>query len=142
MKTLPLILMTLASFTARSALAHTGLTETVPADRALIAAAPVDVRLTFSAPVRLTAFSIQKDDEKKQSLGPLPTETTAEFSVALPSTLVDGHYVVTWRAMSEDTHIMSGEFMFAVGSEGSHDMHMNHTETSGGEHHNDHGAAH
>jgi len=144
------ILLTVAAIAAKSALAHTELAATVPANGTMIAAAPETVQLTFSEPVRLTALSIQKDGERKQSLGPLTAAATEEFSVALPATIEDGHYVVTWRALSEDTHVMTGEFMFAVGVDGSHDAHMNHADMPGrelheaaagdhaGEHHNAH----
>jgi copper transport protein len=136
------VLMTVATFVAGSALAHTELAATTPANGAMIAEAPENVQLTFSEPVRLTALSMQKDGERKQSLGPLPAETIEEFSVALPATVEDGHYVVTWRALSEDTHVMNGEFMFAVGAEGTHEAHMNHENMPAGEHHDEHGGAH
>jgi copper transport protein len=149
MKTLPMIVMTLAATAMQSALAHTELTKTIPEDRAVIEAVPADVELQFSEPVRLTALSVQKDGAPKQSLGPLPTEMTEHFSVALPA-LDGGHYVVSWRALSEDTHIMSGEFMFAVGAAGRDDGHMNHGLEHAGEqseqmsedHHDDHGGTH
>jgi methionine-rich copper-binding protein CopC len=126
MKTSRLIALLFTALLAQSALAHTELTETVPADRSTLAAAPENLQLRFSEPVRLTALTIQKDDVQKQSLGPLPSATTGSFAVALPAMLEAGHYVVTWRAMSEDTHVMSGEFMFAVGAEGSPDAHVDH----------------
>jgi copper transport protein len=149
MKTYSLIVMTLAAGAAQTALAHAELAETVPADRAVVAAAPEDLQLRFSEPVRLTALAIQKDGAAKQSLGPLPLETTGQFTVALPG-VDEGHYVVSWRALSEDTHVMSGEFMFVVGAAGSHDEHMSHETLHAGEHsehmdhdqHDDHGAAH
>jgi methionine-rich copper-binding protein CopC len=146
-----LTVMSVATLAAGAALAHTELKATIPADRAMIANAPENVELTFSEPVRLTALSIQRDREQKLSLGPLPSETTESFSVALPTTISDGHYVVAWRALSEDTHVMSGEFMFAVGAEGSDDAHVSHHEDMpatehhampAGEHHNEHGGAH
>jgi copper transport protein len=148
-KTLQLIVTTLAAAAAQSVLAHADLAETVPADRAVVAAAPDDVELRFSEPVRLTALSVQKDGAARQSLGPLPAETTERFAVSLPS-LDEGHYVVSWRALSEDTHVMSGEFMFVVGATGSHEEHMNHETVHAGEHsehmtqdhHDDHGGAH
>ena len=112
---------------AQTALAHTELSATVPADRAMIAEAPPEVQLTFSEPVRLTALTIQPEGAAKQSLGPLPPATTEKFTIALPA-LGDGHYVVSWRALSEDTHVMNGEFMFAVGANGSHDAHMEHAD--------------
>lgn len=133
MKTTSLILMAFSAGIMQSALAHTELAETVPADRAVVAAAPENVQLRFSEPVRLTALAVQQDGAAKQSLGPLPAATTEEFSVALPA-LGDGHYVVTWRALSEDTHVMSGEFMFAVGPEGAHEAHMNHGAAQADEH--------
>lgn len=130
-----LIFISIAALAWGAALAHTELKATVPADHAMIADAPENVELTFSEPVRLTALAIQRDGEQRQSLGPLPSELTASFAVALPTVIADGHYVVSWRALSEDTHVMSGEFMFAVGAEGGHDAHMNHEDRPAGEHH-------
>ena len=150
MKHTALILMTAAALMTGVATAHTELSATAPDNGAMIAAAPENLELTFTEPVRLTALSIQKDGAQKQSLGPLPTGTTEHFSVALPAAIDDGHYVVAWRALTEDTHIMNGEFMFAVGAEGTHDAHMNHEDMPAGEHHaipaddhhDDHGGAH
>jgi methionine-rich copper-binding protein CopC len=151
MKTIRLLLMSVSTLVVGAALAHTELAETIPADRAMVAAAPENVELKFSEPVRLTALSIQRDGAQKRSLGPLPAENMAHFAVALPATLADGHYVVSWRALSEDTHVMSGEFMFAVGTEGSHDTHMNHDSHEAmpqadhhddDDHHDEHGGAH
>jgi copper transport protein len=135
MKPNAIALMAVAAFTTGAAFAHTELSATVPANGAMIAEAPENVQLTFSEPVRLTALTIQKDGEEKQSLGPLPSATIEEFSVALPATAGEGHYMVSWHAMSEDTHVMTGEFMFAVGAEGTHDAHMNHENMPAGAHH-------
>ena len=124
MRTLRLLLTVLAAFAAHSAFAHTELAATVPADRATLAAAPETLDLEFSEPVRLTALTVQRDGAAKQSLGPLPSGNSGKFSMPLPAGLGDGHYVVSWRAMSEDTHVISGEFMFAVGAAaaaGAHD---------------------
>jgi methionine-rich copper-binding protein CopC len=139
MKSNGLIAVALAMLVAQSVAAHTELKATVPADRAAIAAAPENVQLTFSEAVRLTALSIQKDGAEKQSLGPLPAETTAAFAVALPATLAAGHYVVTWRALSEDTHVISGEFMFTLGAEGGQDAHAGHGAAPAPAAHADHG---
>jgi len=143
MKTL-LLTATVAFFAAQAAQAHTELAETYPADHATIAAAPEDVQLRFSEPVRLTALSIQKDGAAKQALGPLPSAAAERFAVALP-TLGDGHYVVAWRALSGDTHVMTGDFMFAVGSAADHGQHDGaearhadeHAEHAGAVHHGD-----
>jgi len=150
MKHVALIAASVAALMAGTALAHTELKATLPANAATMAKAPDHVELSFSEPVRLTALAIQKDGQQKQSLGPLPAETTANLHVPLPSMMDDGHYVITWRAMSEDTHVMSGEFMFAVGMATGHDQQMNHAAGQGddqhampaGEHHDDHEGAH
>lgn len=126
MRTLRLSVTMLAALAAQSALAHTELAATVPADRATLAAAPENVELQFSEPVRLTALTVQKDGAAKQNLGPLPSGNSGKFSVALPAGLGDGHYVVGWRALSEDTHVMSGEFMFAIGAAAAADAHTGH----------------
>jgi len=150
MRTLRLIAMMIATFAAQAALAHTELTATVPADRATLAVAPENVELRFSEPVRLTALTIQQGDAAKQSLGPLPPGNGETFSVALPGGLGEGHYVVTWRALSEDTHVVSGEFMFAVGTAAGPDAHADHspaaapaeTTSPAPATHEDHGGAH
>jgi len=132
MKILPLVLFSITILNAHSASAHTALAQTVPADGATISAAPESAELRFSAPVRLTALSVQMDGAEKRSLGPLPSEATEQFTVTLPA-LEPGHYIVSWRAMSEDTHVMSGEFMFTLGPTGSR---AEHGETGN---HNEHG---
>jgi methionine-rich copper-binding protein CopC len=116
MKTLSAVVTTLAALAALSAQAHTELTLSVPADGATVAVAPEKLELRFSEPVRLTALAIRKGDAPKQDLAPLPAGDNAQFAVALPAALDVGHYAVTWRALSEDTHVVSGEFTFTVGA--------------------------
>jgi copper transport protein len=126
MKTLSTLAVTMAWIAAQPALAHTELAATVPADRSTLAAAPEKLELGFSEPVRLTALTIQQGDAAKQSLGPLPSGSSEEFAVTLPAGLGAGRYVVTWRALSEDTHVISGEFMFAIGTAAGADSHAGH----------------
>lgn len=110
-------LMTIGLLAALSQLAyaHTELAGSMPADQAALEAAPEELMLHFSAPVRLTALGVQHAGGKKQDLGPLPTVVGEDFAIAAPAGLADGAYTVTWRAMSEDTHVMTGEFVFTVG---------------------------
>jgi methionine-rich copper-binding protein CopC len=121
------------------AYAHTELSGSVPADKAVLEAAPKEVMLHFSAPVRLTALSLQKQGQSKQSLGPLPADASEHVSIAAPA-LSEGRYTVSWRALSADTHVMTGEFDFAVGAAGmpeqttrteqpTEDSHSGHSET-------------
>jgi methionine-rich copper-binding protein CopC len=100
---------------AQLASGHAELSGSNPAADAVLGKAPKEIMLHFSEPVRLTALSVQKQADSKQSLGPLPRSASEHFSVAAPE-LSDGQYTVTWRALSEDTHVMTGEFAFAVGA--------------------------
>ena len=91
--------------------AHTQLSASSPEDGATIAA-PEKISLTFSEAVRLTAVSIVKGEEDRA----LEIEVTApatEFTLAAPA-LEPGTYIVRWRALSADTHVMSGEFTFTI----------------------------
>jgi methionine-rich copper-binding protein CopC len=121
------------------AYAHTELSASVPADKAVLEAAPKELMLHFSTPVRLTALSLQKQGQSKQSLGPLPADVSEHVSLAAPM-LSEGQYTVSWRALSADTHVMTGEFAFTIRAGGmpaqhtppaqpSEDSHSEHSET-------------
>ena len=108
----PIIAAVLGLVLSLSAFAHTQLSSSVPADEAQLDAAPKELKLTFSEAVRLTAVSIDHASEKR----PIELEAEAaakEFTVALPA-LEPGDYVVEWRALSEDTHVVSGEIRFTI----------------------------
>lgn len=103
----------ISAFASAAAQAHTELSSSMPADKAVLSSAPQQVMLHFSEPVRLTSLSLGKASGGKQDLGPLPAESNANFSVAAPE-LTAGDYVVAWRALSKDSHVMTGEFAFKV----------------------------
>jgi len=99
---------------ALQAQAHTHLKEAVPANGSTVTQAPSNLVLTFSGPVRLTALSIAKpdgSDEKK--IAPLPEASSASITVPAPK-LVAGQYLVNWRIVGADGHVMSGKFSFTV----------------------------
>jgi methionine-rich copper-binding protein CopC len=131
-----------------AAFAHSELTASVPADKASVAAAPKELTLTFSEPVRLTALAVSGGGSQKQ-LGPLPTQGQKEFSIASPD-LAQGEYTVSWRALSKDAHVMTGQFTFAVGQPAaagaSHEAHgaghAGHHAQHGAEQGAQHGAEH
>jgi copper resistance protein C len=96
------------------ALAHTHLVKSVPANGATITDPPARFVLTFAEPAKLTTLSLQKDSEQAQKLGPLPTSASAEISVPAPP-LKTGKYTLSWRALSNDGHVMPGTLSFTVG---------------------------
>ncbi len=92
---------------------HAHLQKAAPADGSTITQAPPNIVLTFSEAARLTAAWIQKGDEPKQKLAPLPDKTAVEVTIPLPA-LTPGGYVVSWRALSADGHVMPGQIRFTI----------------------------
>ena len=102
-------------FLATNALAHTVLSSSVPAQDSLVATAPEVLVLTFSTDVRITALTLTDAKAASYDLGALPTTAQREFSIPVPA-LASGYYTVAWRAVGADTHVVSGEINFSVGT--------------------------
>ena len=99
---------------AAAAQAHAHLQQSTPAEGAVVAEMPAAIDLTFSESARVTAVSIQKDQEPKQTLKAPMGAAAQHISVAVPK-LAPGNYTLTWRVVSEDDgHMMSGELHFKV----------------------------
>ena len=98
---------------ASIAAAHAHLQSSTPANHGVLAVAPTEVTLNFQESVQLTALTVQAENAKPQKLGPLPSETSKTFKLPLPS-LGAGAYVIAWRAVSEDRHVMSSTISFTV----------------------------
>jgi len=94
--------------------AHARLLKAVPADGSVVTVAPKQFVLTFGEPARLTVLSLRKDPEAAKKLGPLPTSPAAEISVPVPP-LAPGKYVLSWRAVGDDGHVVPGQISFTVG---------------------------
>jgi methionine-rich copper-binding protein CopC len=94
--------------------AHTHLEMAMPADNSVLASPPTQIMLHFSEAARLTALSIQKEgDKESKSISPLPKEPSAALSVPV-TPLAPGKYVVNWRVVGDDNHVMSGALHFTV----------------------------
>ena len=124
--------------------AHATLKTSTPANNATLSTAPQKVTLTFSEPVKLTMLALQKDGGDKQDLKPLPTKADATFTVSAPA-MANGRYVIAWRALSDDAHIMTGQIAFGVGVEAqaagaapSHEDHAGHEEHADHHEHAEH----
>jgi copper transport protein len=101
------------SLAATVALAHAHLKKAVPADGAVVATSPANVVLSFSEPAHLTVCWIQKADGPKQKITGLPTTDSADVTVPLPQ-LDAGTYVLSWKVVGDDTHILDGQMHFTV----------------------------
>jgi methionine-rich copper-binding protein CopC len=106
--------------------AHAHLQKSSPADNSLITTSPSHLVLNFSEAARLTALSIQKDEEPKQNLKPLPTTAAQQISVPLPP-LTPGTYLVNWRVLSEDGHMMAGALHFTLAADRATDHPADHS---------------
>jgi copper resistance protein C len=113
MKKLSLVSSTLLTLVAIAAQAHAHLKASNPKEGETVMEVPTSISLTFSESARVTAVSIQKDQEAKQTLT-APTTAGEQISIAVPK-LSAGSYTLTWRvASTDDNHIMSGELHFKV----------------------------
>lgn len=119
MKTLKIIAGLVSMAVVAVAYAHAHLHSSTPADGSVVTSAPSSITLRFSEAGRVTAAWIQKDDEPKQKLGPLPETAAPEVSIPVPA-LSAGHYAVSWRVLSDDGHVMAGQIHFTLAPEGSH----------------------
>ena len=107
------LLMAGALLSGTVAQAHAHLQTAIPADGSVISAPPATIVLGFSEPARLTAVWIQKDGGAKQKVGSLPSEPARRISVAMPH-LAPGSYVVSWRVVGQDSHVVPGQIRFTL----------------------------
>ena len=93
--------------------AHTHLQKSTPAANSN-GAAPGQLMLQFSEATRLTALTLQKaGGPEGHKLGPLPVQPDKLIRLAAPK-LDPGAYVLSWRALGDDGHVMSGTLRFTV----------------------------
>jgi methionine-rich copper-binding protein CopC len=104
--------MWLALLWSAVALAHAHLTGSSPADGSHVADAPTTLVLSFSEAARLTALAIAREGGAKQKLT-APAGAQARIRVTLPA-LAAGDYVVSWRALGADGHLVPGQIRFTI----------------------------
>ncbi|MET9423156.1 copper resistance protein CopC [Streptomyces sp. NPDC006540] len=122
---------------ASPAAAHAALTGSNPKDGAVVATAPKEVTLTFSEQIAMGDDSIRvlepsgkrADTAKVRDLG---TGGTVAYGVDLHSGLPDGTYTVAWKAVSADSHPVSGAFTFSIGAPSSTTVALPEEEAGGG----------
>lgn len=103
-----------------AALAHAKMIASVPKDGATVPAGLSEIELSFSKPLRLTLVHVMRATEKKEV--PVTNELPKSFVNSAKLTvgvLPAGPYEVSWTAVGDDGHVMSGSFKFSV-SEAQH----------------------
>ncbi len=116
MRLMRMIVASMLSMGMTVALAHAHLQKAIPANGSTVNAAPSDVVLNFSEAAKLTACWIQKGDGPKQKIGGLSPSPTQRVSVPVPH-LDPGTYVLSWRAVGDDGHIVPGQIRFTVAAQ-------------------------
>ncbi len=97
-----------------AAYAHTPLTSSEPANGATVAAPVRRITLEFGGEVRLTTVSLTDAQGTAQHIEDPPIATASKFMLGVADALAPGDYMITWRAVGADTHVISGEVKFTV----------------------------
>lgn len=103
---------------AVAAQAHAFLDHADPRVGSQVQAAPAEVKLWFSEPLEGAFSTLSVADASGRRVdradAHLDANDKALLRVALPA-LAPGAYTVHWRAVSIDTHVTQGTFVFRVG---------------------------
>jgi len=101
-----------------SAWAHASLVKTEPADGAVLASSPAQVRVLFDDDVRpATGADVVANDSRNSVLHGAPRVVGGRTLVLpLRPRLADGDYTVRWSIVSDDGHREQGVLAFAVGA--------------------------
>jgi copper transport protein len=102
-----------------AACAHASLVGSDPPDRAMVAQAPVQVRLTFNEPVSPLAIRLVRPSGDVTDLTTMAVTEGDAIVVALPPlSAAIGAHLVSWRVVSADGHPVGGTIAFSVGQPG------------------------
>lgn len=117
MKQACLALLTFFAF-AEVALSHSALQRTEPADGAELKAAPRQIRLWFSEPIKTGLSTVEVHDATGKQIDQrdlrADAKEPAQVQLSLPAKLGPGLYKVTWSAVAQDLHVGKGSFSFRI----------------------------
>ncbi|MEL7282137.1 MAG: copper resistance protein CopC [Pseudomonadota bacterium] len=116
MKFLINLIATVAVFsvTVVPAFAHTSIVSSNIEDGSQIEAAPASFDFSFGADIGLAGLELETlDGDPVEIAFERTRETGKSFSVPLPM-LESGTYVLKWRAVAKDGHVMKGEVVFTI----------------------------
>ena len=100
--------------TASMAQAHSEKDGSLPADGAILDAAPAAIELRFKDGIRLTKVEVTHTQTGASALD-LSDQTGFEKAFSLPMTPAgSGVYMIEWRGLGVDGHPMTGSFSFEV----------------------------
>ncbi len=100
---------------AAPALAHSFLVDANPSSKDHVDALPKTIKLKFGAGVEpaYSTLSIETGDGKVLAKGAVgKPETPRELTLDAPADLAPGRYVIRFRVLSQDGHIVEGNYEF------------------------------
>jgi copper transport protein len=99
-----------------TASAHAQLVRSTPADRAVLATAPAEVRFVFDDAVTVASGTRAVRNGDGSVIGGKARIVGGRTLVVPLQHLSGGDYTVLWRVVSDDGHLISGVIAFAVGA--------------------------
>lgn len=106
-----------AALIASSALAHSFLVEADPSSKDHVSDPPKVVKLRFGSGVEppYSKLTIETPDGKVLSEGNIAVpDKPRELSVNAPASMPPGKYIVRFRVLSSDGHVVEGSYDFTV----------------------------
>ncbi|MCR9195278.1 MAG: copper resistance protein CopC [Hyphomonas sp.] len=90
-----------------------------PKDGATLTVVPETIELRFAAPARVMKVEMIHTNGTASHTKTIDVPTFAMIdAISLtPEFMGDGRYEVSWRALGEDGHVMTGSFSFTVEGE-------------------------
>ena len=111
-----LIAAVLLAIGSPAAFAHTHVRSTSIADNARLAQAPSSFTVTFSEAAGLANVALTSAAGAPVALSYQPPRTmAASYTIPLP-TLAPGAYILSWRTIADDGHVMNGGVHFSIGA--------------------------
>ena len=96
------------------AFAHTKLISSVPEDGATLISAPKEITLKFENGIRLTTVTLTRSGDKTIKLQ-LDKKVTFQTDYSLVTSNMNlGEYLLEWRGLGEDGHVLIGKFTYNV----------------------------
>ena len=112
-----------AIFLASPALAHPKLDSADPAADVSVVASPKEIKLNFSEGIiaKFSGLELKDESGRAVTIGDPVVDPKDPKQLVVPVTtaLAAGRYTVSWHAVSEDTHKVSGDYLFRVIAEGA-----------------------
>ena len=98
--------------------AHSTLAKSEPADGAKLSAAPHEIRIWFTEPIKVGLSTIEVRDTGGKQVDQRDLRPDGKdrnlVRLSLSPQVIPGTYRVTWSAVAQDLHVTRGSFSFRV----------------------------